>query len=54
MKMRLLSAAVAMLCLATRTSAYTLPGQDERAVRSDIQYIRCSGMQVAKPCSFTD
>jgi hypothetical protein len=55
--MRLLSAAVGILCLSTLAAAYTLPGQDDRAVRSDIQYIRCGGTQVgivvepeAAPC----
>ena len=45
--MRLLPAAVGILCLSTLAAAYTLPGQDDRAVRSDIQYIRCGGKQMA-------
>lgn len=45
--MRLLPVAVGILCLSTLAAAYTLPGQDDRAVRSDIQYIRCGGKQMA-------
>ncbi len=41
--MRALLIFVVALDFVAASTGYTLPGADERAVRSDISYIRCAG-----------